>query len=159
MTTENKVIIGGTVITILAIIGISFLLTNNSSSTTSIPDEQIVARNGLHWHPKLSIVIKGQKQELTDEIGLGSVHQKMHTHTQDYKDGLVHMEMSGVVTKDETKLKNFFRIWGKEFSSTKIFDKANGSDGKVKMIVNGKENTEFENYEMRDGDKIEISYE
>jgi len=27
------------------------------------------------------------------------------------------------------------------------------------MAVNGKENKDFENYQMRDGDKIEIRYE
>lgn len=159
MTTENKIIIAGGIVTILFVVGISFLLASNSSNTTSIPDEQVVTRSGLHWHPKLSIAIKGQKQELTDGIGLGAVHKQMHTHTEDYKDGVVHMEMSGIVTKDEIRLGNFFRIWGKEFSSTKILDKINGSDGKVKMMVNGKENTKFENYEMNDGDKIEILYE
>ena len=87
------------------------------------------------------------------------MHQEIHTHDQDAKDGVIHMEMKGVVTKDETKLKNFFRVWGKEFSSTQIFDKKNGEEGKVKMMVNGKENIDFENYQMRDGDNIEIRYE
>ena len=30
---------------------------------------------------------------------------------------------------------------------------------KVIMTVNGEENFEFENYQMRDGDKIELRYE
>ena len=38
-------------------------------------------------------------------------------------------------------------------------DKKNDQGGTVKMLVNGKENAEFENYLMKDGDKIEISYE
>lgn len=159
MSTDKIIIIGGGIITVVLIIGISLLLTNDNSSSSSIPNEQIVARNGLHWHPKLSIVIKGQKQELTDGIGLGSVHQKMHTHTEDFKEGVVHIEISGVVTKDDLKLGNFFRIWGKDFSSTKIFDKTNGPDGKVNMKVNGKENLDFENYEMKEGDNIEIVYD
>jgi len=157
MSTENKIIIGGGVLTIIMIIGISFLLTNNSSSP--ITEEQIVSRNGLHWHPKLAVYIKGEKQEFSDSIGLGAVHQKMHTHAEDYKDGVVHMEIEGLVTKDQTRLGNFFRIWGKEFSSTQVFDKKNGADGTVKMAVNGKENKDFENYQMRDGDTIEIRYE
>jgi len=69
------------------------------------------------------------------------------------------MEMEGLVTKDETRLGNFFEIWGKDFSKEQSFDKKNGADGKVKMLVNGKESSKFENYEMRDGDKIEIRYE
>ena len=159
MSTENKIIIGGGILMIIVIIGISFLLTNNSSSSTSVPNDQIVAQNGLHWHPKLTVYIKGEKQEFTDSIGLGAVHQKMHTHAEDYKDGVVHMEMQGVVTKDETRLGNFFRIWGKEFNSTQLFDNKNSSEGTVKMAVNGKENKDFENYQMRDGDNIEIRYE
>ena len=159
MSTENKIIIGGGILMIIVIIGISFLLTNNSSSSTSVPNDQIVAQNGLHWHPKLTVYIKGEKQEFTDSIGLGAVHQKMHTHAEDYKDGVVHMEMQGVVIKDETRLGNFFRIWGKEFNSTQLFDNKNGPGGTVKMAVNGKENKDFENYQMGDGDNIEIRYE
>lgn len=131
----------------------------SKDSTSSVPKEDVVASTGIHWHPRLSISIKGEKQGLTNGIGLtGSIHQKMHTHAEDYKEGVVHMEMQGVVTKDETKLGNFFRIWGKEFSSTKIFDKINGPEGTVKMKVNGKENLEFENYKMKDADIIEITY-
>ena len=69
------------------------------------------------------------------------------------------MEMKGVVTKDETKLGNFFRIWGKEFSSTQIFDKINGAEGTLKMTLNGQKSKDFENYLMKDGDNIEIRYE
>src|SRR3990172_5020992 len=159
MSTENKIIIGGGILMIIVIIGISFLLTNNSSSSTSVPNDQIVAQNGLHWHPKLTVYIKGEKQEFTDSIGLGAVHQKMHTHAEDYKDGVVHMEMQGVVAKDNTKLGNFFRIWGKEFSSSQIFEFKNSSTSAVKMMVNGKENSEFANYHMNDGDRIEVRYE
>lgn len=154
---EKKVYITLGLLSFVVLIGAVFFLSQDSN--TSIPDEQIVSRSGLHWHPKLSIMINGQKQELTDGIGLGSVHQKMHTHTEDFKDGVVHIEISGIVTKDDLKLGNFFKIWGKEFSSTRIFDKSNGNDGKVKKMVNGKGNNEFENYQMRDGDKIEVSYE
>ena len=157
MTTERKVIGGIIFLTIAILIGGVFFLSKSSNS--SIPSDQVVASNGLHWHPKLTIYIKGQKQEIPANIGIGATHQKIHTHDEDAKDGVVHMEMQGVVTKDDTKLGNFFRIWGKEFSSTQIFDKKNGSDGNVKMTVNGKENTEFTNYQMKDGDQIEIKYE
>lgn len=158
MKTEHKIIIGGGIVTVVIIVAISFLLTPKLN--TSIPQDQVVAQNGLHWHPKLSISIKGEKQEFTNGIGLtGSVHQKMHTHDEDYKDGVVHMEMQGVVTKDDTKLGNFFRIWGKTFSSSQIFEFKNSSEAAVKMLVNGKTNKDFENYKMKDGDKIEIRYE
>lgn len=159
MTTEHKVIGGIGLLTLALLVGGVFFLSQGNNSSGSIPKDQIVAENGLHWHPKLAIYIKGEKQELADGIGLGAVHQPLHTHTEDYKEGVVHMEMQGVVTKDDTKLGNFFRIWGKEFNSTQIFDKKNGVEGTVRMTVNGKENTDFENYMMKEGDTIEIRYE
>lgn len=156
---EVKFIGGVVILTVVILIGGIFFLSRGNTSNISVPEDQIVARNGLHWHPKLSVYIKGQKLELTENIGLGAVHGKLHTHTEDYKEGVVHMEIQGVVTKDDTKLGRFFQAWGKEFSSTKLFDKINGADGTVKMTVNGQENKDFNNYLMKDGDKIEVRYE
>lgn len=157
MSGETKFIGGIAVLTAVIIVGGAFFLSRGSNS--SIPEDQVVTRNGLHWHPKLTITIKEKKQEIPANIGIGAVHQKIHTHDQDAKDGVIHMEMQGIVSRDDTKLGNFFRIWRKEFTKTTIFDKTNGPEGKVKMFVNGKENTEFENYLMKDNDNIEIMYE
>ena len=159
MTKDKIIIIGGGILTIVIILGIFVLLSNNSSKSSGITDDQIVVRNGLHWHPKLAVYISGKKQEFTESIGLGAVHQKMHTHAEDYKEGVVHMEIPGVVTKEDTKLGNFFRIWGKKFNSSQIFEFKNSSESAVKMLVNGKTNKDFENYQMHNGDKIEIRYE
>lgn len=157
MTTEHKVIGGIALFTILILIGGIFFLSKGTN--TSVPKEQIITENGLHWHPKVTVTIKGQNQEIPPNLGMGAVHGKIHTHDQDNKEGVVHLEMKGVVTKDDTRLGRFFQVWGKELASAKLFDKTNGSEGKVKMLVNGKENTEFENYLMKDGDNIEIRYE
>lgn len=157
MTTEKKVIIIGAIVTILMLGGAIFLLTK--SENINVPEDQIVARQGLHWHPKVTVTIKGEKQEIPANLGLGPVHSKTHTHDTDNKEGVVHLEAQGVVTKDDTKISNFFRVWGKEFNSNKIFDKTSGPEGTVKMIVNGQENKEFENYLMKDGDNIEVKYE
>jgi len=139
--------------------GSAFLLSSKGPSEPVVK-EQVVSENGLHWHPRLDIYIEDEKQEIPSGIGLaGVVHKEMHTHDEDAKDGVIHMEMNGQVIKDETKLSNFFRIWGKEFNSAQIFDKKNSEEGKVKMVVNGRDTQEFENYEMHDGDVIEIRYE
>src|SRR3989304_6693364 len=149
---KDKIFIfGGGILIILAIVGAAVFLSKGQDKATDISKDQIVAKNGLLWHPKLNVYINGEKQEFENNIGLGAIHQPMHTHDEDFKDGVVHMEMSGVVTKDDTKLSNFFRIWGKEFNSTQIFDKKNNEEEKVKMLVNGKINSDFENYEMHDG--------
>ncbi len=159
MTTEKKVIGGITIISIAILAGGVFFSSQQNSPSSPIPDNNIITKNGLHWHPKLSIYIKGEKKELEDGIGLGAIHLPIHIHTEDYKDGVVHMEMQGVVTKDDTKLGKFFQIWRKDFNKNQIFDKKNGAEGTVAMTVNGKNNTEFENYLMRDKDIIEIRYE
>ena len=159
MSTEQKVIGGIGLLSLAILIGGVFFLTKGNTSSSPTPPVDIVTQSGLHWHPKLSIYIKGEKQPFTNGIGLnGAVHNPIHTHDDADKD-IVHMEFQGVVTKEDTKLANFFKIWGKKFSSTQIFDKKNGEEGTVKLTVNGKGNTQFENYQMRDGDMIEIKYE
>lgn len=158
ISTEAKIIGAIVVFTIVVLVGGIFLLSSQDSQDTSIPEEEIVSRGGLHWHPTLEIYIGGEKQEIPPNIGLGSVHQPIHTH-EDSVDGVLHMEMSGIVTRDETRLGNFFKIWSKKFSSTQILDNENGEEGKVRMLVNAAETDQFGNYEMKDNDKIEIRYE
>lgn len=120
------------------------------------PASDVISRSGIHWHPELSIYIKGQKQEIPANIGLGITEQPIHTHDAT---GIIHLEIQGLVTKDATKLGQFFKIWGKLFNSNCIFDSCNGPSGKVKMLVNGRDNADFDNYPMQDKDKIEIRYE
>ena len=121
----------------------------------SLPESEIIARSGIHWHSEIKISILGQKQEIPADIGIGVVHNPIHTHDNT---GAIHLEFSGLVRKDDTLLGKFFEIWGKKFNKDCIFDKCNGSEGKIKMLVNGNQNDEFENYLMKDGDKIEIVY-
>jgi len=129
----------------------------------------IVSKDGIHWHPKLTIYIKGQKQEVPANIGIGKQYSNskwydsmmgmtdFHTHDNS---GTLHWEvMDGPVTRDHVTLKAFFDVWGKPFSSTQILDAKNGTDGTVKMTVNGQPNTEFENYQVKDKDDIVIRFE
>jgi len=81
----------------------------------------------------------------------------MHTHDDS---GTLHWEvMKGPVTKEDVRIGSFFAIWGKKFDSSCILESCNGSEGAVKMFVNGESNTEFQDYLVKDGDKIEIWYE
>ena len=106
---------------------------------------EVISRSGLHWHATLSI-IDGKKQVIPANIGLGVVENPIHTHDTD---GIIHLEFNGLVTSEELKLGRFFEVWRKDFSKGKT----------VKMLVNGEENNEFENYMMKNGDVIEIRYE
>lgn len=114
-----------------------------------IPESDIVSRGAFHWHPELTIYVKGEKQEIPANIGLGAVHQPIHTH-DDNKQGIIHLEFQGLARKQDVMLGQFFKNWGKDIRSF---------GANMKMTVNGEENTEFENYIMQDKDKIEIRYE
>ncbi|MBU6431056.1 YncE family protein [Patescibacteria group bacterium] len=130
---------------------------------------EIVSRKGIHWHPELKVIIKGEAITIPANIGIGKQYADypfydpmmsmtdMHTHDAS---GTLHWEvMQGPVKKEEVRLSAFFATWGKKFDENCIFEFCNGKEGRVKMFVNGKENTEFQNYQVNNKDKIEIRYE
>jgi len=134
----------------LIIIGAAILLLLGGawwSKSLQSKDPNLISAKGIHWHPELVIYVKGEKIEIPQNIGLGAVHQPVHTH-EDLP--LIHLEFQGLVRKQDIILGQFFKNWGKDIRSF-------GTD--MKMTVNGQENTEYENYEMKDGDKIELRYE
>jgi hypothetical protein len=128
----------GFIVIIVGLLGWSRLIQSSNPNT--------VSTGAFHWHPELTIYVKGEKQEIPQGIGLAGAHKPIHTHDDI---PVIHMEFVGAAKKEETTLGMFFRNWGKDFNSF-------GSS--VTMTVNGKENTEFENYQMKDGDKIELHY-
>lgn len=157
----NKTLIIVIIIIVIFIAGIfwSKSLQNN--------DPNFVSRSGIHWHPTLSIVIDGESQEIPDNIGLIGGHKPIHTHNDeaDLKEtgGVeaghkpLHLEFDSAVKADDIRLGVFFKTWGKTFNSQCIFDYCADS-GAIGMFVNDKLNTDFDNYIMRDKDKIEIVY-
>jgi len=121
-----------------------------------LPESEVISQHGIHYHPNLSITIKGEPVKIPAGIGLGAVHNPMHTHDAD---GTIHLEYSGITRIEDTRLGKFFEIWGEDFTSISILGNVNGEGGTVGMVVNGVENFDFENYLLKDGDIIEIIYE
>jgi len=120
------------------------------SKSLQSKDPDLLSRNGLHWHPELAIYVKEEKQALPTNIGISPLGMTpIHTH-DDATLGIVHLEFSGLVHKEDVTLGQFFTNWGKDINSF-------GTN--VKMTVNGVENTELGNYVMQDKDKIELRYE
>lgn len=138
------------IVTIVFAIGMIVWAKSMQSTSTSVNDtgdSNVLSTKGLHWHPELEIYVKGIKQEIPNGLGLVGGHKPMHTHDDV---PIVHLEFPARVTQDDTKLGKFFEVWGKDFREF-------GQN--VTMMVNGESNTEYENYEMKDGDKIELRYE
>lgn len=126
------------------------------ASKPPIPEEDIVSKGGIHWHPELSISILSKRQEVPGGIGITIAEGSIHTHGAD---GVIHLQFNGLVEKDDIRVARFFKVWGKKFTKDCIFDKCSGPEGALKMFVNGEENFEFENYVMRDRERIEIIFE
>ena len=162
------------VIIALLVYGIYSLATRNTTSTEKLnvtisPDElKNIPFGPTHWHPVLRIKINGNYAEIPAGIGIniGKVTDldiagdmgmtPTHTHSAD---GVVHLENRNPSKKPETfTLGYFFYIWDKQFNENCIFDYCTDK-GTLKMLVNGKDNNEFQNYVMKDGDLIEIEYE
>ncbi|HWH16268.1 MAG TPA: hypothetical protein VNU25_01645 [Candidatus Paceibacterota bacterium] len=150
---KNTLLIGGLAVALLAVGGILW------SRAPENADPSVVARNGLHWHPTLEIYVKGEKVEIPPDVGVGDRYAgmptydpgmrmtAMHTH-EDMP--IIHLEFLGLVRNDDITLGNFFTIWGKDMRSF-------GTN--MRMTVNGRENTEFENYLMKDGDVITLHFD
>lgn len=123
-------------------------------------ESDVVSRNGLHWHPEISIFVKGVKQEIPhmglSDMDMSAMHkmhsrmQKQHMHEGPNDQGIIHLKFQGLVLKSDIMLGEVFKKLGKNTRSY-------GTN--LKMTVNGKENTEYENYVMQDKDKIELRYE
>jgi len=119
-------------------------------------DAKVISRSGIHAHPVIFISINGENIPVPGNIGLGGIQRGIHTHESD---NVLHVEKSGTVRERDITIGNFFEIWREDFSSVSVLGYKNGSEGTVRMFVNGEENFEFENYQMLDRDKIEIIYE
>lgn len=143
---ENSMMKAVWIVVIIAVVGsIVWLITSQPKT----PESDIFSRSDFHWHPELTIYVKGEKLEIPENIGIGAVHQPIHTH-DDSGQGVVHMEFQGLARKQDVTLGQFFKNWGKDMRSF-------GTN--MKMTVNGEENTEYENYIMGDKDKIELRFD
>lgn len=137
------------------------LITGSGSSDSDGFDEKAFAakipKGAIHWHPHITILIKGKPVTIPANLGLGGrAHLPVHTHDTT---NVLHWEVNSP-TVENMQLGFFFdKVWRKEFSSECILDYCSGPDGTVKMFVNEVENTEFDHYMPLDKDEIKIVFE
>ena len=95
------------IIVLLGMIGLIWFVVTKSPTQ----DPNMVARNGIHWHPELKIVIKGEEQSILEDIGLRQTGEhpmdKIHTHDAT---GRLHIEIQGLVRRSDLRLGNFFKV-------------------------------------------------
>ena len=108
----------------------------------------------LHIHPKLEIIINGEKQIIPANVGIdSSCMRPVHTHDQT---GTLHVEWK---TKRDFPLSDFFRVWGKIFNQNQILDFQVDENHEIILTKNGQKSEEYENLIMRDRDQISIIYQ
>ena len=115
-----------------------------------------VPKRPIHWHPGLTISIKGEQQQIPRNLGSNGIHYPVHTHDDV---PVIHYELDRP-TAETMVLGYFFNtVWGKTFNSNCIFEYCNGPDGNLTMTVNGKPNLQFDKYIPKDGEDIVIRFE
>jgi len=152
------------VIVILAVFGMYKAINN-------IRSFQPYYEGFFHWHANFDVYVCGEKQEIRCPGGMCGI---MLTHH--HNDDIIHTEGNLIAKKEDVSLGKFFDRIGIPFTETQLMDKKNGdmcneNSGKVKLIVNGKENNELRDYipsrcdakdtaEIRQRcDKIEVRFE
>jgi len=154
-----KMIIGVLIACVVLIVGLKYLASQEEPTEGRDNDSEtnkVLSTQGLHWHPTLKIFVRGEEVPVPANIGLLGGHNPMHTHDAD---GVIHLEFQSVVREDSLRLGKFFEIWRQPFSETQILEYTNSDTERVRMTVNGVENTEYENYMLQQEDVVEIRFE
>lgn len=110
--------------------------------------------NSAHWHAEWTVSIEGEPVFLQDR-------------KYQLRDKFVHMESGeSTIHKHATgvTMGYFLKTLGWKFSLDCLqldYGSAYCNDGQkqVKFLVNGKANSDFDRYDIKDGDTIEIKYE
>src|SRR3989338_8426863 len=120
----------------------------------------------VHWHADLVLTVCGKNVPLPKPVAGTKVHGELfigtpflHLHNEPQ----IHVE-GAIKDAREITLGKFMDIIGLKFTSTEFMDKKNGdacpdgSLGKVKLLVNGKENEELDTKVIIDKEKYEILF-
>lgn len=120
-----------------------------------IPTMMDTMNSQAHVHPNLWVYVDGTPVTVPANIGIDPERVSMEMaglHTHD-RSGKLHVE--GV---EHATLGQFFAIWGVPFSAQRLGPHRGGGDKDVRMWVDGKSSTEFDQLKLRDGQNIVVSY-
>lgn len=103
------------------------------------------------WRAQLVIIIFEEQYPIPADIGYTNETQaKVYTTSID---GILYKSIDGDVT-----LKDFFDTWNKTLNSTCILDYCSTNTSSMMMYVNGKVNSDYEYYIIKNNDIIVIDY-
>ncbi len=117
----------------------------------------LTGKQQVHWHMPISYDLCGDTAQLQDS----GKHGKLHGHN----DGKIHVEWFIDANNRSETLWSFFQSANIPFSQNQIWKYKNGdtcpwsdTPWKVRVLVNGNENKDFENYILNDKDDIKVIF-
>ena len=121
-----------------------------STNEQTNPDNQ-----DFHIHADFKVYLNGIPYNFSKEKYMSEEDESIHLHDMD--GDIIHMHKEG------TTLEEFFSSLGMQFTKDCfVLDNktkyCNSKKNTLKMYVNGKKNTQFQNYVFNDLDRILISY-
>jgi hypothetical protein len=108
-----------------------------------------------HFHPAIKVYVNGKQIPIPVNIGIDpgkSPTEMAGLHTHD-SSGTIHNEAG-----TQSRLGQFFAVWGVPFSSTRLGPYRATKSKKVRMWVDGKPSREFGALQLEDGQQIVVSY-
>jgi len=159
----EKVLLMGAILTTTVFVGIVILDSEDIIDLPDYWDIESVCLNShtseiTHYHVNVEIIIDGDDYLIANNIGIeDSVcpdgMRGIHTHDDT---GKLHIETPSDM---DATLGSFFNIWGENFDEDEILGNHENSDYEIVMYVNGKSNSEYEQYSLQNNDNIEIRYQ
>ena len=164
-----RIAAGASVVAVIAVIGLVALKPWEAGPPTAFgysPEgvEERVERagmrpgNGPHVHAKLDVVVRDEKIEVPDDMGLGSAHQPMHTHEPD---GTIHLEG---IEEGTATIGQFMALWGVEFGRDRLGPYRSDGRERVRMWVKEKNAQTFKqvppeaSFKLADGQELYLFF-
>ena len=154
----------------ISILSSVYYLNTNSNQNSGAPENDYLKseicyyalqgiKSDYHYHLQLNITINGERIEIPTNIGFekdenGNTLFLHPIHTYD-NSGRIHVETMRNATAE---LGFFFDIWGKDFSSSRIFDYTVDEEYIIEMTVNDEFVDTFENTTLEPYVFIDINY-
>lgn len=157
---KNVLIVGSILLVIIGMFAGAVALNDNSAALSGRTNREVALTctsdmaTQFHIHPHLEILINGEKQVVSADIGIKpGCMNALHTHDAS---GTLHIESP---EKRGFTLADFFAVWGRVFNRNQVLQSVVDSVHRIRVTVNGVEVDTYENTVLRGTDQIVISYE